>query len=76
MTKRIFRSILAVSLAVLAASLVLVTGVLHGYFQDRVAREIYYLEFAMQETFVEEMRAASFYPHTHLELYPSVAGRL
>ena len=40
MTKRIFRSILAVSLAVLAASLVLVTGVLHGYFQDRVAREL------------------------------------
>lgn len=40
MTKRIFRSILAVSLVVLAASLVLVTGVLHGYFQDQVAREL------------------------------------
>ena len=36
MTKRIFRSILGVTLAVLAASLVLVTGVLHGYFQDRL----------------------------------------
>lgn len=36
MTKRIFRSILGVSLIVLAASLVLVTGVLHGYFQGRM----------------------------------------
>ena len=43
---------------------------------DRVAREIYYLEFAMQETFVEEMRAASFYPHTNLENYPTVAANL
>ena len=40
MTKRIFRSILAVSLAVLLASLVLIVGVLHGYFQDRVADEL------------------------------------
>ena len=40
MTKRIFRSILAVSLAVLLASLVLIVGVLHGYFQDRVAEEL------------------------------------
>ena len=40
MTKRIFRSILGVSLAVLLASLVLIVGVLHGYFQDRVADEL------------------------------------
>lgn len=43
---------------------------------DRVAKEIYYLEFAMQETFVEEMRAASFYPHTNLEQYPTVAAKM
>ena len=43
---------------------------------DRVAKEIYYLEFAMQETFVEEMRAASFYPHTNLEQYPTVAVKM
>ena len=36
MTKRIFRSIMAVSLSVLLASLVLIVGVLYGYFQDRV----------------------------------------
>ena len=40
MTKRIFRSILGVSLAVLLASLVLIVGVLHGYFQDRVSGEL------------------------------------
>ena len=40
MTKRIFRSMAAVSLAVLAASLVLIVGVLHGYFQDRVLEEL------------------------------------
>ena len=40
MTKRIFRSILACLLAVLLASLVLIVGVLHGYFQDRVADEL------------------------------------
>ena len=40
MTKRIFRSILAVALAVLLASLVLIVGVLHGYFQDRVTAEL------------------------------------
>ena len=40
MTKRIFRSILGVSLVVLLASLVLIVGVLHGYFQDRVADEL------------------------------------
>lgn len=36
MTKRIFRSILTVTLTVLVASLLLIVGVLHGYFQDRV----------------------------------------
>ena len=36
MTRKIFRSMAAVSLAVLAASLVLIVGVLHGYFQDQV----------------------------------------
>ena len=40
MTKRIFRSILAVALTVLLASLVLTVGVLHGYFQDRVSWEL------------------------------------
>ena len=40
MTKRIFRSILVVSLLVLLASLVLIVGVLHGYFQDRVQAEL------------------------------------
>ena len=40
MTKRIFRSILAVSLAVVLASLVLIVGVLHGYFQERVRAEL------------------------------------
>ena len=40
MTKRIFRSILGVSLVVLLASLVLIVGVLHGYFQDRVSGEL------------------------------------
>lgn len=40
MTKRIFRSILTVTLTVLVASLVLIVGVLHGYFQDRVLEEL------------------------------------
>ena len=40
MTKRIFRSILLVSLAVLLASLVLIVGVLHGYFQDSVLADL------------------------------------
>ena len=40
MTKRIFRSILGVSLAVLLASLVLIVWVLLGYFLDRVADEL------------------------------------
>ena len=40
MKKRIFGSILAVSVTVLAASLVLTVGVLHGYFQDRILAEL------------------------------------
>lgn len=40
MTKRIFRSILTVTLTVLVASLVLIVGVLHGYFQDRALEEL------------------------------------
>ena len=40
MTKRIFRSILVVSLVVLLASLVLTVGVLHGFIQDRVYAEM------------------------------------
>lgn len=40
MTKRIFRSILAVTITVLLASLVLIVGVLHGYFEDRVLAEL------------------------------------
>ncbi len=40
MTKRICRAILTVTLTVLLASLVLIVGVLHGYFQDRVTQEL------------------------------------
>ena len=40
MTKRIFRSILTVALAALLACLVLITGVLYGYFEERVEREL------------------------------------
>ena len=40
MTKRIFRATLAVALTVLLASLILIVGVLHGYFQDRVLDEL------------------------------------
>ena len=40
MTKRIFRSILIVSLTVLLASLALTVGVLHGYFESRVEEEL------------------------------------
>ena len=40
MTKRIFRSILAVAMTVLLASLVLIVGVLHGYFQDQTGSEL------------------------------------
>lgn len=40
MTKRIFRAVLAVSLAVLLAGLVLIVGVLHGYFQERLSAEL------------------------------------
>ncbi len=41
MTKRIFRSILTVSLAALLAALVLIVGVLHGYFQNRVEDDLH-----------------------------------
>ena len=40
MTKRIFRAVLAVSLAVLLAGLVLIVGMLHGYFQERLTAEL------------------------------------
>ena len=40
MKKQIFRAISAVALSVLLASLVLIVGVLHGYFQDRVLAEL------------------------------------
>ena len=40
MKKQIFRAILTVALSVLLASLVLIVGVLHGYFQDRVLEEL------------------------------------
>lgn len=40
MKRHIFRSILAVALAVLLTSLVLVMGVLYGYFQDRITGEL------------------------------------
>ncbi|WP_295586583.1 ATP-binding protein [uncultured Oscillibacter sp.] len=40
MTRRIFRSILAVSVAVLCGCLVLIVGVLHGYFQSRMLAEL------------------------------------
>ena len=40
MTKRIFRATLTVALTVLLASLVLIVGVLHGYFRDRVLDEL------------------------------------
>lgn len=40
MTKRIFRSILAVALTVLAVSLVLIVGVLHSYFQAQALDEL------------------------------------
>lgn len=40
MTKRIFRSILTVSMAVLLACLILVVGVLHTYFAQRVEQEL------------------------------------
>ena len=40
MTRKIFRSILAVSLAALCACLVLIVGVLHTYFTERVQTEL------------------------------------
>lgn len=43
---------------------------------DKVAEEIFYLEFAMAENFMTLMQAACFYPYTDLEQYPSVAEKL
>lgn len=43
---------------------------------NEIAERIYFLEFAMQDDFLNMMRAASFYPHTDLDSYPSVAKRL
>lgn len=40
MKRHIFRSILAVALTVLLTSLVLIMGVLYGYFQDRITEEL------------------------------------
>jgi two-component system phosphate regulon sensor histidine kinase PhoR len=40
MTKRIFRAILTVSLAVLFSCLILIIGVLHGYFNSRIELEL------------------------------------
>lgn len=40
MTKRIFRSILVVSLTALLAALALVVGVLHGYFESRTEADL------------------------------------
>lgn len=40
MTKRIFRSILTVSLTALLAALALVVGVLHGYFESRTETDL------------------------------------
>ena len=40
MKRHIFRAILAVALAVLLTSLVLIMGVLYGYFQDRITAEL------------------------------------
>ena len=34
------RAVVCLALAILLASLVLIVGVLHGYFQDRVTREL------------------------------------
>lgn len=43
---------------------------------DKVAEEIFYLEFAMAENFMTLMQAACFYPYTDLSQYPSVAEKL
>lgn len=59
MTKRIFRSILIVSLASLLAALVLIIGVLHGYFQTRVEADL-----RNQATYIAkgvEMSGAAFF---------------
>lgn len=43
---------------------------------DKVAEEIFYLEFAMEENFMALMQAACFYPYTDLTQYPTVAEKL
>ncbi|MBQ2896496.1 MAG: DUF4445 domain-containing protein [Oscillospiraceae bacterium] len=43
---------------------------------NKVAEEIFYLEFAMEENFLSLMQAACFYPYTDLAQYPSVAEKL
>ena len=54
----------------------LLTGCFTVEDADCLPSQIYYLEFAMQPDFLSLMRAASFYPHTDLRLYPTVAKRL
>lgn len=39
---------------------------------QRILEQVYYLEFAMQPDFLDQMQAAKFYPHTNAALYPSV----
>lgn len=39
---------------------------------ERILEQVYYLEFAMQPDFLDQMQAAKFYPHTNAALYPSV----
>lgn len=41
----------------------------------RILETVYYLEFAMQPDFLDQMRAAKFYPHTNMDLYPSVKAQ-
>ena len=38
----------------------------------RILDQVYYLEFAMQADFLDQMQAAKFYPHTDAGRYPSV----
>ena len=40
MTRRIFRAAMTVALAVLLAAMMLIVGVLHGYFQSRTAADL------------------------------------
>lgn len=60
MTKRIFGSILAVSCGVLLASAVLIVGVLHGYFQDQVLKDLSirtaYLAYGVEQEGMDYLR--------------------